>query len=101
MTKNDFMVWAFFRVQNFLHFNPGRVPSVDRIDPDGDYSFDNMRIVSVEENRSRSRFIFRYLGLENLAYPERIQVLAENVLSTCQNAGIDRSEMVAYLRDRI
>ncbi len=100
VTKNQFLAWAETQVRNFLYFNPQGTPSIDRIDPDGDYDFGNMRVIDFEENRVRSRFICSYLRLNELEdEKDRIKVLAKNIIATCQNAKIDRTNLLWYLRN--
>ena len=56
ITREDFLKWAVPRIQDFLIANPGLRPSVDRINPDLGYYVENMRIISVDDNRARARF---------------------------------------------
>lgn len=37
----------------FYFQNPGKKPSIDRIDPRGDYEPKNCRLVSIEENAAK------------------------------------------------
>jgi hypothetical protein len=102
MTKNRFLAWAVANMRNFLFFNPEGTPSVDRIDPDGHYEIGNIRIIDFEHNRIRSRFICSYLRLNKLSSEkDKISVLAKNIVATCQNAGIDKKNLVLFLRNEI
>ncbi len=102
VTKSQFIGWAETEVKNFLYFSPDSTPSVDRIDPTGHYEFGNIRIIDLEENRIRSRFICFYLRLNRISDErEKIAILAKNVVATCRNAGIDRRSLVDYLRNEI
>lgn len=59
----EFMAWALPKVEEFTQQNPGKSPSVDRIDPDGDYEMGNIRILELGENIIRSRYLIKHLGL--------------------------------------
>lgn len=102
MTKNQFLVWAYQRVKNFLYNHPGRTPTPDRIDQDGHYEIGNIRIMDDIDNRTRSRFIATYLGLTKLPNErEKIKVFAANIVATCINSGINKNNLLSYLRREI
>ncbi len=102
MSRNEFLSWAEPRVQNFLFLNPTATPSVDRMDSDGHYEILNIRIIDLDENRRGSRFISNFLKLYKLPNEdERIQALAQNIVATCRNAGIDKKNLVSFLRDAV
>lgn len=54
MSRKKFIDWAIPEYEKFMYLNPGVQPSVDRIDPDGHYEINNIRIISMAENCERS-----------------------------------------------
>lgn len=101
MTRTRFNAWAHHNIKNFLFFDPDGTPSIDRIDPDGHYELGNIRIISVEENRIKSRFICSYLKLNKMETNDKIETFCKNIVSTCNNAGIDKNELIWFLRNQI
>jgi hypothetical protein len=55
MTLKEWLPWAEPRVREFREKNPRGVASVDRINPDLGYSFDNVRIIDKWENSMLGR----------------------------------------------
>lgn len=52
MTKDQFYQWCDVQKETILGlYAQGKVPSIDRIDPSGNYSIDNIRILDMRENR--------------------------------------------------
>ena len=54
--RTEFLTWAELAIASFRRAYPWEVPSLDRIDPDGNYEMGNMRVISWIEN---SRFARR------------------------------------------
>lgn len=50
MTRDQFMAWAVPAYTTWLSDNPGKQPSVDRIESSGHYVLGNLRIVEMVEN---------------------------------------------------
>ncbi len=57
MTRDEFLQWAIPRYAAWPHEHPGVTPSVDRIVTPGHYSIDNIRILSLDENRRGARTV--------------------------------------------
>lgn len=50
ISREEFVVWAAAEFAKWFETNPGITPSVDREDPSGHYSLDNLRVISWGEN---------------------------------------------------
>lgn len=51
MSKDEFYAWCRSQECTILElYNSGNTPSIDRIDPEGHYSLDNIRILDFREN---------------------------------------------------
>jgi hypothetical protein len=46
MTRDQFLAWAVPTLQAWYQQHPGEVPSIDRIDPAGHYTLNNVRIIA-------------------------------------------------------
>lgn len=55
MSQQEFLSWAVPAIRDFCRSNPDCVPSIDRINPDGNYAFGNIRIISYLENSRLAR----------------------------------------------
>lgn len=55
MTKEEFINWAVPAIETFIYQYPTDTPSIDRIDADGNYSVNNIRIIGLKLNASLSR----------------------------------------------
>lgn len=54
MTRDQFLAWAVPAIRTFMGMFPGVSPSVDRVDPHGDYELSNLRIISRQDNLLRA-----------------------------------------------
>lgn len=90
MKRSDFLEWAIPRIEEFLKNNETKSPSCDRINPDDNYKISNLRIVSLEENRMRSRF-FSSICKINDDSPVKIKTdfVVHLVECTCKNLNLD------------
>ena len=53
--KVEFELWCLSQAQHILNLiNSGETPSIDRIDSTGHYSLENMRIISMTEQRKKT-----------------------------------------------
>jgi len=50
MTQEEFMAWAVPKYKTWDKDNPGKTPSINRIDPFGHYELKNLEIISLDEN---------------------------------------------------
>lgn len=57
MTRKEFYKWCNKKEKIIIDlYEKGLTPSIDRINPDDHYSFDNIQIISWEENFKKRRF---------------------------------------------
>jgi len=100
MSKLDFINWANLTVRNFCYLNPGITPSIDRIDPDGHYELRNIRILGVVENRIRSRFIEKFLGIDKLhSQKDRLDMWILLTDHLCDRLGISLDKFLEYIKN--
>lgn len=50
MTQQEYLEWALPAYSKWMADNPGKTPSIDRIDPAGNYALDNIRLIERGEN---------------------------------------------------
>lgn len=55
MSKEQFLNWAVPEYTKWILQNPGKKPSIDRINSDGHYELGNVQIIEVQENRRKSK----------------------------------------------
>ena len=98
MTKQEWRDFAFPLLKKFLEERPDETPSVDRIDPDGDYSLDNIRIISYQENLLRSRFNLARFGIdENSSLDERLDLINKMFIGNCEALNVPSESALAYI----
>ena len=98
MTKNEFMVWAEPRVENFMFLYPDLTPSPDRIDSDGDYELSNMRIIDKDHNRMISGFTYKSQRLDQLdTEQERIEAFCIVIVATCRHGKMSKQKLIEHL----
>lgn len=73
----------------------------DRIDPDGNYSLDNLRIISIKENITRSRFLSAVNGVNaESSRQDKLDYISKIIDYTCENLKIQLSpEEIVLLLD--
>jgi hypothetical protein len=79
MSQLEFFRWALPRIKEFCEKYPNETPSIDRIDPRGNYEIENIQILSRRENLSKQfddkpehREFMRRTAKEKFAKPVKI-----------------------------
>ena len=95
ITMDEFLNWAIPEIELYLQKNPGGAPSVDRINPDSNYEFGNIRIIDTGLNTIKSRFITKCLGLNPQSSDEdKLNGLKKIVDSFCENLNMPKMKLV-------
>jgi hypothetical protein len=95
MSREEFAEWAIPAIESFAKCYPQERPSIDRIDPDGHYEQNNIRIISVKDNSIRSRFTMTTMGIKKETPQEKkLEVAAKAMLSMCFNLDVDIKDVV-------
>lgn len=81
-TSKEFRSWAIPAIEEFIKNNPNDTPSLDRIDPDGHYEINNLRIVDKNYNNLRSRRIINCLKINKESSKEEVFVACFKLLET-------------------
>ena len=100
MEQSQFIEWAVPEIELFMN-NSNETPSLDRIDPDGNYSLDNLRIISIKENITRSRFLSAVNGVNaESSRQDKLDYISKIIGYTCENLKIQLSpEEIVLLLD--
>lgn len=102
MSREDFLTWAIPELEDFKQRYPDKVPSIDRINPDGNYAFGNMRIIDKLYNKIRSRYIVNSYGLgKDSEESEVFEAVAMVVQSLCENTGKDVTRCIDFISNAI
>jgi len=92
---SEFLNWAIPEIELFLKENSGKTPSVDRMNPDGNYEIGNIRIIDLGENIIRSRYLEKHLGLSvESSYFEKIEGLQKIVNAFCENLNLPKMKLI-------
>lgn len=99
MTKEEWYEFATPMITEFLENNPGDTPSVDRINPKGHYSLDNVRIVSWEKNLTTSNWFLAKLRVNQYSqHSEKIAAIRSILLGQCEALGLQIDDVLKELK---
>lgn len=89
MSKEEFMTWAVPEIDKFIKKNPLDIPSIDRIDLDGHYELNNIRVISKKLNAIRSRFFTSIMGVDkHSSKDEKLQCIRQIMGALCEVLGV-------------
>lgn len=101
MTKEQWRDFATPLLEKFLQERPHETPSLDRINPNGNYSLDNIQIISYQENLLRSRFNLARFGIdENSRLDDRLELITKMFIGNCEALQVSTESAFAYLSSK-
>ena len=96
--EHEFKTWANLALENFFWDNPNQIPSIDRINPDGDYEKGNLKISILWKNRASSRYFLHCLGIEDCSEKEKNMEKIEFLLDVLLNqTSIEKTEFKNFM----
>lgn len=100
MTKDEWVQFATPFISKFLEQRPDETPSVDRLDPNGNYSINNIRIISYQENLLRSRFNFARFGIdEKSGIEQKLDLISKMFVGNCEALQVSPIDAIKYLKN--
>lgn len=98
MTKQEWYDFATPLLEKFLKSHPDAIPSVDRVDPDGDYEIGNLRIIRWERNLTRSRVFLKKMGIDQSSpRADKTKAISQIIAGQCEALGLKYKDVIKEL----
>lgn len=102
MTKEEWEDFSTPLLEAFIRDHPRESPSVDRIDPEGHYERDNIRIIPFQDNVARSGWNLHYYDVNRESSREKkLDTMYRILKGNCEALNIDIHEAMEFLNETI